>query len=147
MIIKSEKKGFTLVEIMIALVVLVFGLFGILDLFYSSDTARISGQLKQEATFLGVEKIETLKAVGYDALTAYIEKTAANQNNPEANYPVEFKVYQSNTRLKWRATLKKLSQDPETVQIIVTVLWSLKTTSETEVPKQQTLNFVGRVSK
>lgn len=60
-------RGFTLVEIMVALLVLTVGFLGVIGLLYTTiDRNRFAGQIT-EATTLAQDKIEQLKALGYAA--------------------------------------------------------------------------------
>lgn len=142
-----NKNGFSLVEIMIALVVLIFGLYGVLDLFYNSDTARTNGQLKQQAALLMIEKMETIKASGFENINAYIDNKLMNAPNQPVYYPNTFALSQQNPRLKWRAELKKSSDNPEIIDIFITVLWNIKQSGEVEVPKAMKITFAGNIVK
>lgn len=73
---KHNKTGFTLIEIVIALLVLSIGLLGMLSLFpVGFDAAGRAGNIIT-ATFLAQEEIEDVKRVGYDGIIAspYITK-------------------------------------------------------------------------
>jgi len=59
-------RGFTLIEIMVSLLVLTVGFLGVIGLLYTTiDRNRFAGQIT-EATTLAQDKIEQLKALGYD---------------------------------------------------------------------------------
>lgn len=141
-----KNKAFSIVEIMIALVILVFGLYGILELFYNSDTTRTMSQLKTQASFVATEKLETLKSVGFDGIEAYIAKGAA-QNSQNAFYPDSFQVVPKNPRLKWQAILAKSAENPNIIDITVNVLINVNQPGEVETPRGQKVRLHGVVVK
>ena len=64
-----RSKGFTLLEIVIALAILVIGLVGILSLFPVGFQASRRASMLTEATIHAQQEIENFKLLGYSALT------------------------------------------------------------------------------
>jgi hypothetical protein len=66
---RSTESGFTLIEALIAIVVLVFGLIGITNLFVVATASNQIGNLTTAAAVRSSETLEKLKSVPYMALT------------------------------------------------------------------------------
>lgn len=64
----SSEAGFTLIEALIAIVVLAFGLIGITNLFVVATASNQMGNMTTAATVRSVETLEKLKAVPFDLL-------------------------------------------------------------------------------
>ncbi|MFH0839678.1 MAG: type II secretion system protein [Candidatus Omnitrophota bacterium] len=80
-----NKKGFTLIEITIALLILAIGIVGILALFPVGFDASGRASSIIEATLLAQELIEDAKRVGYNGFTVGTTLNAIFAD-PHANY-------------------------------------------------------------
>ena len=67
-ITKRVQSGFSLVEVIVALAVLIFGLFGVLELYTNSRMILMRSEMKVKAEDLAKNKLEELKSLGYDTL-------------------------------------------------------------------------------
>lgn len=87
-----HKKGFTLIEITISLLILAIGLVGILALFPVGFDASGRAANITEATFLAQELMEDAKRVGYA-----VSATTGTFTPPHANYDYDTFVYNEAT--------------------------------------------------
>jgi prepilin-type N-terminal cleavage/methylation domain-containing protein len=71
-------RGFSLMEVLIALVVIAFGLYGILDLISNNQRASIRTERRAVATELCRAKMAEVQAGGFDAVAALWAKSPAN---------------------------------------------------------------------
>lgn len=69
MFIRRNKKGFTLVELVIALAVLVIGLVGIIAVIPLGQKSARDAAIISRATMVASEKIAEIKAYGYAKVT------------------------------------------------------------------------------
>ncbi len=65
----SSANGFTLIEVMIALVILLLGMMGVMGMQYYAVAGNTSSREMRIATSLSQEKIEQLKLIQYSALS------------------------------------------------------------------------------
>lgn len=61
----NNKEGFTLIEVLIAIAIIVIGILGILSIFPSSARLEKSSQIVTVATYLAQEKIEEIISKSY----------------------------------------------------------------------------------
>ena len=64
-----HKKGFSLLELIIAIAVLAIGLVGVLQIFPVGLRASYRSGMITKATFLAQNKIEEVKMAGFEAIT------------------------------------------------------------------------------
>lgn len=74
----NSAKGFSLVEVMVALVILLIGMLGIMGMQYYAVSGNANSRELRMATNLGQDMIETLKSTAYDNL-------ATNADIPTSN--------------------------------------------------------------
>ena len=67
---RTQNRGFTLLEVMISLVILAVGLLGLAQLTLISRAGLISSQGMTEATTIAQSKLEELRAVTWDEIQA-----------------------------------------------------------------------------
>ena len=65
-----RNKGFTLIEIIMAMAIMAVGIIGVVRLLPVGLRASKSSEIMSRAAFLAQEKLEELKLAGFDALTA-----------------------------------------------------------------------------
>jgi len=65
----SNKKGFSLLELIIAIAVLTIGLVGVLQIFPIGLRASQRAGMLTKASFLAQNKIEDVRLAGFDAIT------------------------------------------------------------------------------
>lgn len=66
--ITKNKRGFTLIEVMISLVILAFGILGTIGMFSASDKALGTSNQMTMALRLAQEKLESKKGVNFETL-------------------------------------------------------------------------------
>ena len=81
--VNKMRNGFTLLEVLLALVIFAIGIIGIAPLFISAPRYNQSSQAMTEATTLAQSKFEELKAFQYDAI-------AGGQDNIQGSTGVAF---------------------------------------------------------
>jgi prepilin-type N-terminal cleavage/methylation domain-containing protein len=70
---RRKMKGFTLVEVMISIVILLIGIFGVWAYFIYSQNALELAVKKRYASQICHMKLEELRSVDYNALSGYEE--------------------------------------------------------------------------
>ena len=68
----KKNAGFTVIEVMVSLAIVIFGLFGIFDLYMNSLNVQTHSEKRINSITLAQNKIEQLKALGYDRLQHYV---------------------------------------------------------------------------
>lgn len=127
-------RGFSVVEVMIALVVLVFGIYGVLDLYVNAQRQSERNEYKSLAMYVAKGKLEELKAAGYENLAAYIRLHQVQGTANSASYPESIAfitqylpdTYASThpfSRIVWQADLALHSQDENMINVTVTAGW------------------------
>jgi len=66
----GTQAGFTLIETLIAIVVLIFGIIGVSNLFLVATTSNTNASFSTAATTQATEVMERLKAIPFDQLAA-----------------------------------------------------------------------------
>lgn len=66
----EQRRGFSLLELVIAIAVLAIGLVGVLQIFPVGLRASYRSGMITKAAFLGQTKLEEVKLAGFDAITA-----------------------------------------------------------------------------
>lgn len=97
-IIKKNIKGFTLIEVMIAMIILAIGLLSFFALNVAIMKSNVMGKMMTAATNLAQEKIEELKNTPYASITsgtqtenniglnnAFTRSTTVQSNVPQTN--------------------------------------------------------------
>jgi Tfp pilus assembly protein PilV len=80
----SEQAGFTIVEVLVAAVVLVVGLGGLLEMLITADHAVSTTRLRQEETSLAREVLEDSRGVAFTQLTSTTIASALQSVVPQA---------------------------------------------------------------
>ena len=71
---RYTNKAFSLVEIMIALAVLTFGIYGVLDLFTNSHQLSLHASIRTQAIYLARGRIAELQSIDVQQLRALADK-------------------------------------------------------------------------
>jgi type II secretory pathway pseudopilin PulG len=157
----SRSRGFTVVEVMIALIVLVFGIYGALDLYINAQRQSERNEYKSLAAYVAKGKLEELKAAGYDNLASYV-RFHQNQGTGESipypdniafisqPLPETYAPSRALSRIVWQADLA-LNPENESIQVAVTAGWfptAQKTYSHiSELPVGNKIVLIEQISK
>ncbi len=79
---KQEEKGFTLLEVMVALVILIIGLMSVLSLVTSVIRGNAFSNKMTTATILAQDKMEELMALRFDTANDLTPNQHTDINNP-----------------------------------------------------------------
>jgi len=111
---KYRKYGFSLIEVMIALAVLVFGIYGLLDLFFNSHNLSQRAQARTQALYLAKGKLTELQASGLEPLFDLAEK-----NN--GIFASEFAALPDNQDFEWKWNISNEGLQESTLRLDVVV--------------------------
>jgi uncharacterized protein (TIGR02598 family) len=106
----KSKRGFTLLEIVIALAILAIGLVGILSLFPVGFEASRRASMLTEATIHAQQKMEEFKQTGYDGL------------NSSGGYT----AFTDNSGLEWQVTVDEIDPPGNLKSVTLDVRWQEK---------------------
>jgi len=121
----SSNKGFTLIEIMIAMLIMMVGLLGLLQAVNIATEQNLRNQLRDESVMIGEQKLNELKMRGMGTTAAFRLLTSASttetvQSSMRAftkDFTVEKRVSSASTASLATTQSKKLE---------VSVGWSYK---------------------
>lgn len=95
---KNKMKGFTIIELVLAIVIISVGLFGMMALFNNVTRGVMEGDMNIIATFLGREKLEQLVADkvyrGYAYIINSNYTTNENLTVGSYNFNRQFSIYE-----------------------------------------------------
>jgi prepilin-type N-terminal cleavage/methylation domain-containing protein len=110
-------KAFTLVEVMLAVVIMTIALIGTSHVYVQARQFVVSQRYSRVAVRLAAQKIETLKAAGYNGIASSI---------PPETLTLAGKSYLRQTQVSLTATPTATLPKP-CKKLMVTVLWLLGT--------------------
>ncbi len=127
---KTHKRGFSLLELIIAIGVLAIGLVGVLQIFPVGLRASHRAGMLTKAAFLAQNKMEEVKMAGFDAI---------------ANIPPEILLSGTDDDFEWEIfiddpALEGLESSDEMKKVTITVSW-------TERNRQRTKDFITYVTQ
>lgn len=128
---KEIKKGFTLVEILVAVSVLLIGIVAIIQVFPISFSMETDTQLETQAVFLAQEKMEEIMSDSYEGVE--IGDTSENLTAPFDRFVREVSVDYVDS------SLNPTDSDTGLKMIEVTVTWESPFKSEDDNFKLKTL--------
>jgi len=108
-----HKRGFSLLELIIAIGVLSIGLVGVLQIFPVGLRASYRAGMVTKAAFLGQNKLEEVKMIGFDAITELPPKIALS--GTEGDFEWEIFIDE--------AELKGIESADNIRKVTVTVAW------------------------
>lgn len=119
MILRKDNNGFTLIEVMMAVLILMVGMLGLLQAINLATEVNVRNQVREEAVYLGERVMNELRGKGFDNISAaYVAYNSPSKlRGVSRSYIVE-------------RTSSVLSIDPDlkpvTKQLEVVINWSYK---------------------
>lgn len=119
----SEQAGFTLVEVLIALVVTVVGLLGLLAMHTTTLKGNRDAGRAAEATAIAQQSVEEVRALAIDGITNSI--TARYGALPILDVPMNTVLGRANVVFKPKLSVEELTAvSPDLIRIRVVVEWA-----------------------
>ena len=112
----SEEDGLSLVEMMVALVVVTVALLGLLGVLLSSARAVLQQDLRNRATRVMTTELEQVRARGYDALPV---------GTDERTHEIGGVQFVARTLVEWADATDVADADRDLKQVTTTVRWSV----------------------
>ncbi len=122
----SRRRGFSLMEVLLGIVVLAFALYGALDLLAASQKTSLRAHRRTVALELARAKMAEIQAAGYDAVAALGTASGGSAAASSFAYPTnpapfappyDAKAYQ------WQAQFARDPKNPGVFEIEVRVTW------------------------
>lgn len=126
----SKEKGFSILELIIAIAVLSIGLVGVLQIFPIGLRASQRAGMMTKASFLAQNKIEDLKLAGFDAITQLPPKIPLS--GKEEGFEWNIKIDD--------LSLEGVESSSDMRKVIVTIAWPERNTTRSK-------EFITYVSK
>jgi prepilin-type N-terminal cleavage/methylation domain-containing protein len=122
---RPRLRGFSLIEVLIGIVVVVFALYGVLDLVAVNQRLSLRAHRRAVAVELARAKMAEIQAAGFDAVTALWAKAPGGATQPFVlpSDPAEFKPPYKADAFRWQARFDRVEEHPEIINVEVRVLW------------------------
>jgi len=122
---QPQRRGFSLIEVLIALVVVVFALYGVLDLVAANQQISLRARRRAVATELARAKMAEIRTAGFGAVTALWDKATSgpSQSFIYPSDPAEFKAPYRAGPFRWQARYSRNPRQPDAINVEVRVLW------------------------
>jgi prepilin-type N-terminal cleavage/methylation domain-containing protein len=117
-----NKKGFSLLELIIAIAVLAIGLVGVLQIFPIGLRASQRASMLTKASFLAQNKIEDVKLAGFDAITELPPKIPMSGKDGDFEWAVKID----------EASLEGIESSGDIRKITVTITWPERNTTRSK---------------
>jgi len=117
-----DKKGFSLLELIIAIAVLSVGLVGVLQIFPIGLRASQRAGMFTKASFLAQNKIEDVKLAGFDAITELPPKIPLSGREGDFEWAIKIED----------VSLEGVESDNDMRKIIVVVTWPEQNTTRSK---------------
>jgi type IV pilus assembly protein PilV len=119
-ILIRNSNGFTLIEMMVAIVIMMVGLLGLLESINVATEYNLRNQLRDEAVYAGEKYLNELRGRGFDNIAPVSPATSVT-------FPVistASKIRGSSKKMRIETTSTSLASD--TLQLLVVVNWTYK---------------------
>lgn len=119
----SRNKGFTLVEVMVAILILIVGLLGLLQSINLSMDVNLRNHLRDEAVSVGERAMNELRGKGFDNISV------ASPRYNYATYQVPSKIRGATKSFsvdRNSTVIHEENSNPMTKQLVVVVRWTYK---------------------
>ena len=121
---RTGRSGFSLIEVMLAIVVVAIGLYGILELMASNQRYSFMADRRAVATELAAGKLAELQALGYESLVEVLP--ADDAGSSPTFYPAQpgrFDDPYQAARYTWQARFTRPPTPIDAVNVEVRVFW------------------------
>ncbi len=126
----KSNKGFSLLELIIAIAVLAIGLVGVLQIFPIGLRASQTAGMLTKASFLAQNKIEDIKLAGFDAIIELPPKIPMSGKDRDFEWTVKID----------EASLEGIESGGDIRKVMVTITWPERNTTRSK-------EFITYVSK
>lgn len=140
---RRRRRGVSLVEVMVALAVLTFGVYAIHDQFLATRDLGLSHLDRTRARYLAHQKLEELRAAGHGALAAWAPREAA-MAPAYAPFRDVTRLDPSPLRFHYRVALAKGAAN-EPIGVTVDVRWDRLAASTPEPLEGYSLQVQSRI--
>ena len=117
-----NKKGFSLLELIIAIAVLAVGLVGVLQIFPIGLRASQRAGMMTKASFLAQNKIEDVKLAGFDAITELPPKIPLSGMDGDFEWAIKID----------NVSLEGVESQDDMRKVVVTVSWPERNTARSK---------------
>jgi len=126
----ARTRGMTLIEVLVALVLLTIGLFGVFDLYGNVAHQMARGHRDLRASYLAEGYVASLQTAGYLSLATKIQTLSKTPDVDSVSLYPEFTYSKIDRDFKWNAVLRRDTVNRR-IAIEVNVRWahSLQTES------------------
>lgn len=93
--LKSNDSGFTLVEVLVAIVILMVGLLGVMQSLNLAIATNLQNEMRTQGTMIGESQMAKIKSLPFDRITGADERSftmPVNMRSTIINYTVTKKV-------------------------------------------------------
>lgn len=117
-----DKKGFSLLELIIAIAVLSVGLVGVLQIFPIGLRASQRAGMITKASFLAQSKIEDVKLAGFDAITELPPKILLSGKEGDLDWAIKIED----------VSLEGVEYNSDMRKVTVTITWPERNTARSK---------------
>ncbi|MCX5692896.1 MAG: prepilin-type N-terminal cleavage/methylation domain-containing protein [Candidatus Omnitrophica bacterium] len=117
-----NKKGFSLLELIIAIAVLAVGLVGVLQIFPIGLRASQRAGMMTKASFLAQNKIEDVKLAGFDAIAELPPKIPLSGMDGDFEWAIKID----------NVSLEGVESQDDMRKVVVTVSWPERNTARSK---------------
>ncbi len=118
----DKNRGFSLLELIIAIAVLAVGLVGVLQIFPIGLRASQRAGMMTKASFLAQNKIEDVKLAGFDAITELPPKIPLSGKDGDFEWAIKID----------NISLEGVESSDDMRKVVVTVIWPERNTTRSK---------------
>jgi type IV pilus assembly protein PilV len=122
----KNSHGFTLTEVMVAIIILMIGMLGLLQSVNIAMEVNIKNQMRDEGIYVGEKAMNELKGLGFDNIPV---ATPASASYAFAPISTPSKIRGSSKKLLVQRSSRVLASDgvgPTTKELAVVIKWKYK---------------------